>query len=147
MTTTGADFATTIVALIVGGIAIGPTIVPILWGIFRAIPRASVETLRVATVVDLMLQLGTAAATAVIATTIDRRFAFHYDVLRSTETLGRLSTIVLPPHINAGALLSGLVAQQSYALAFADGALITAAIAVVALPLALLLRHRPSDIA
>ena len=144
MTTTGADFATTTVALIVGGIAIGPTIVPILWGIFVAIPRAGVETLRVATVVDVMLQLGTVTATAVIATTIDQRFAVHFDALRSTETLGRLSTIAFPPHAHAAALLSSLVAQQSYALAFADGALITATIAVVALPLALLLRSSES---
>jgi hypothetical protein len=97
--------------------------------------------LRVATVFDLMLQLGTVVATAAIAAAIDDRFAFHYDVLRSTETLSRLSAIALPPHVNASSLLSGLVAQQSYALAFADGALITGLVAAVALPLALCLRR------
>jgi DHA2 family multidrug resistance protein len=146
-TTTGADFSTAILALIVGGVAIGPTIVPLLWRIFQAIPRASIETLRVATVVDLMLQLGTVAATAVIATAIDDRFAFHYEALRSTATLSRLSVIGLPPHMNASSLLTGLVTQQSYALAFADGALITGLIAVIALPLALCLRLRSSDLA
>jgi DHA2 family multidrug resistance protein len=141
-TTSGADFSTTILALIVGGVAIGPTIVGLLWAIFRAIPRMSIETLRVATAVDLMLQLGTVTATAVIATAIDDRFAFHFEVLRSSSTLARLSTIALPPHTNAAALLAGLVTQQSYTLAFADGALITGLIAVIALPLALLLRQR-----
>jgi DHA2 family multidrug resistance protein len=144
-TTTGADFSTTIIALIVGGIAIGPTIVPLLWRVFQAIPRMSIETLRVATVVDLMLQLGTVAATAVIATAIDDRFAFHYEALRSTATLSRLSAIALPPHVNASSLLTGLVTQQAYALAFADGALITGVIALAALPLALSLRQRPGN--
>jgi MFS transporter, DHA2 family, multidrug resistance protein len=145
-TTTGADFSTLIVSLIVGGVAIGPTIVPLLWVIFQAIPRTSIETLRVATVVDLMLQLGTVVATATIATAIDERFSFHYDALRSTETLSRLQVIALPPHVNASTLLAGLLTQQSYALAFADGALIIGMIAVVAFPLALFLRPRPNDL-
>jgi DHA2 family multidrug resistance protein len=146
ITTTSADFSTTILALIVGGIAIGPTIVALLWAIFQAIPRDSVDVLRVATVVDLMLQLGTVVATALIATAIDDRFAFHFDVLRSNATLARLSTIALPPHVNASSLLAGLLTQQSYALAFADGALLTGLIAVIALPLALFLRKRSNDL-
>jgi hypothetical protein len=88
--------------------------------------------------------LGTVVATAVIATAIDDRFAVHYDALQSTATLSRLQAIALPPHVNAGSLLAGLAAQQSYALAFADAALITAAIAIVAVPLTFFLRPSPS---
>ena len=60
---------------------------------------------------------------------------------------GRLSAIPLHAHLNPGSLLTGLVTEQSYALAFADAAVITGVIAVIALPLALFLRRRPSSAA
>jgi MFS transporter, DHA2 family, multidrug resistance protein len=141
VTTTGTDFVAALAALIVGGVAIGPVIIPLLWSVFRAVPRDGNATVRAATVIDLALQLGTVAAGAVVVTILDRRFAFHFEMLRSTVTRARLAIVALPPHANRGGLL-GLVTQQAYALAFADAALVIGAIALAAFPLALLLRRR-----
>jgi DHA2 family multidrug resistance protein len=140
-TTTQADFLTVVVPLIIGGIAIGPTIVPLLWVLFRSVPRATVETLRAATSIDLAFQLGSVGATALIPSIIDRRFAFHFDVIRSELTQPRLTPIGLPMHTNVAGLLTSLATQQSYALAFADAALVVGVVALAALPIALLLRQ------
>jgi MFS transporter, DHA2 family, multidrug resistance protein len=140
-TTTQADFTAVVVPLIIGGIAIGPLFVPLLWVLFRSVPRATVETLRVATSIDLALQLGSAGTSALIPSIVDHRFAFHFDVIRSELTQPRLTPIGLPMHTNVVGLLTSLATQQSYALAFADAALVIGVVALAALPIALLLRQ------
>jgi DHA2 family multidrug resistance protein len=145
--TTSSNFTTIIGPLILGGIAIGPTLIPLLWAVFRSVPRSSRETLRVCTAVDITLQLGTVTASAVIATAIDQRFAFHYDILRSAATSSRLAEVVLPSHISVITLLTELTTQQSYAMAFGDAALLTGSIAFLAFPVALFLRkHHAKDV-
>ena len=68
------------------------------------------------------------------------RFAFHFDVIRSELNQPRLTPIGLPLHANVTGLLTSLATQQSYALAFADAALVVGVVALAALPIALLLR-------
>ncbi len=128
-TTTAASFGTIIVSFVVGGIAIAPAMIPLLWGVLRAVPRS--QTLGATTMLGLGLQLGGEATPAIVQSVLAHRFAFHYQVLRSNATPSRLAFAHLPAHLHAVQLLVRLITEQSYTLAFADVALVVATIAVL----------------
>ena len=137
--TTDTSFALLVKALIVSGLGIGPAIVPLLWWLFREVPQS--RTLAVTALVDTALVLGTTTAQALVPTALDHRFAFHSLVLSSNMTLGHLATATrLAPSAHTLREFTQFVTQQSYALAFADVALVLTAIALISLPLVALLR-------
>lgn len=132
-TTTDTSFTLLVKALIIGGLGIGPAIVPLLWWLFRSVPKS--QTQSVTAFVDTALALGTTSALALVPTAIDHRFAIHYLDLRSKITLAHLLTTKLAPTTATIRALARLVTQQSYALAFADVALVLTIIALVSVPL------------
>lgn len=138
-TTTDTSFGLLVAALIVGGLGIGPAIVPLFWGLFHAIPQS--RTLGVAAFVDTALVLGTTSAQALVPTAVDHRFAFHSLILSSHITLVQLTTATrLTPTLHTLRAFDQLVTQQSYALAMADVALVLTVIALISLLLVALLK-------
>lgn len=137
--TTDTGFTLVVKALAVSGLGIGPAIVPLLWWLFRKLPASATHD--VAALVDTALALGTTAASALIPTVIDHRFALHYSELRSRITLEHLFVRHIMPSAKAIRGLAALVTQQSYAMAFADVALILTVIALTSIPLLLLVEH------
>ncbi|TAM60173.1 MFS transporter [bacterium] len=128
-TTTAASFGTVIVSFAVGGIAIAPAVVPLLWSVLRAVPRS--QTLGITTMLGLGLQLGGEATPAIVQSVLAHRFAFHYQVLRSSATPSRLAFAHLPAHLHTVQILVRLITEQSYTLAFADVTLVVATIAML----------------
>lgn len=138
-TTTDTSFTLEVQALTVSGLGIGPALIPLLWWLFKTVPKS--QTLAVTAFVDTALALGTRSALAVVPTAIDHRFAMHYNQLSSEITATHLTIVKLAAIPHSLALLTRLVAQQSYALAFADIALGLAVIAIITIPFIALVDH------
>lgn len=136
--TTDTSFALVVKALAISGLGIGPAIVPLLWWLFRKLPASA--TLSLTTLVDTALVMGTTAASALIPTVLDRRFQLHYDDLRARITFEHLFAVHVSPTLKAIRILTTLVSQQSYALAFADVAFVLTGIALISIPLVLLIK-------
>lgn len=138
-TTTDTSFTLLVKALIVSGLGIGPALVPLLWWLFRFVPKS--QTHSVTAFVDTALALGTTSALALVPTAIDHRFAIHYLDLGSRITLAHVLTTKLAPTTATIRVLDRLVTQQSYALAFADVALVLTIIALASVPLIAFIKH------
>lgn len=94
-----------------------------------------------AALVDTAFVLGTTAASGLITTVLDHRFALHYSQLRARITLEHLFATHVLASAKAVGELTSLVTQQSYALAFADVALVLTAVALFSIPLVLLVKN------
>ena len=136
--TTDSVFTTFLWPLIFGGIGFGMLFVPLAVSILSSVQGA--DTQKATSLQSLFQQLGGSISTALLVTLLDRRGAFHRDVLSGNVTLAH-------PNVNhisglAGALpkLAAGVAQQAATLSFADAFIFLGVITLVLTPLVLLLR-------
>ena len=136
--TTDSDFATFLFPLIFGGLGFGMLFVPLAVSVLSSVQGA--DTQKATSLLSLCQQLGGSISTALLVTLLDRRGAFHRDVLRGNITLSRpIAQHVTAVH-NALPQVAGLVAQQAATLSFADAFLFLGAITLVLTPLVFLLR-------
>jgi len=139
-TTTTADFGALLVPMVLGGI--GPAL------IFAPLPAIAVEGLRgphdvstAAALFNLSRILGGSVGVALVQALVDRRYAFHEDVLAGAVTTRAPAVVAF---LGAGhqslERLSGIIVAQSNALADADGFRAIALVAACSVPFVLLLR-------
>ena len=136
--TTDSVFTTFLWPLIFGGIGFGMLFVPLAVTILSSVQGA--DTQKATSLQSLFQQLGGSISTAILVTLLDRRSAFHQDVLAGNITLAH-------PNVNHISVLQGAlpklaagVAQQAATLSFADAFIFLGVITLVLSPLVLLLR-------
>lgn len=139
-TTSGADFGTFVIPLIVQGIGCGMLFVPLLFSVLGSLKDPS-DSSSVSAFINLFFQLGGSIAAASLVTFLGRRQALHLDTLASVMTPSRVP-IGEALHSAGGPqqaaiFLSQLVAEQSAAFAFADVFLAIGAATLLVLPLIL----------
>lgn len=136
--TTDSVFTTFLWPLIFGGVGFGMLFVPLAVSILSSVQGA--DTQKATSLMSLCQQLGGSISTAILVTLLDRRSAFHRDVLAGNITLAHPNV----SHISAlqGALprLAAGVAQQAATLSFADAFIFLGFMTLVLSPLVLLLR-------
>jgi DHA2 family multidrug resistance protein len=137
-TTSGADFSTFVVPLVVQGIGCGMLFVPLLFSVLGAVKNRE-DSSAVSAFINLFFQLGGSIAAATLVTLLDQRQALHMDTLSGLETLSRVPVREAfgsgRPLQQAAYGLSQLVSQQSLAFAFADVFLVIGVATLVVLPL------------
>jgi DHA2 family multidrug resistance protein len=137
VTTTDTSFGGLLPGLIIGGFGTAMLFIPLLIAV-QTSTRAD-EAPMAASFITLAFQLGGSVASAALVTALDRREAFHHDVLAAGITLAN-------PAVNAAlratnlASIASAVGVQAVTLAFADVAYLVTLGAAVLVPLVFLLR-------
>jgi DHA2 family multidrug resistance protein len=136
--TTGSAFGTFVYPLVLGGFGFGMLFVPLSVAVLGSVRGA--DTQKATSLLSLCQQLGGSVSTAFLVTLLDRRTAFHLDVLAGGVTL-RSAAVgqALQQHAPLAAI-AGLVDQQAAAMAFADAFYVLGGITLLLTPLVLLLR-------
>ncbi len=144
VTTTVSDFWSFAAPLAIGGFGFGMLFVPLSVGVLSRVPQS--ESSKASSMLSLFQQLGASFSTAVMVTIIERRSAFHLDVLAGSITAQHLNAHAtgLPLHA-----LSAIVEQQAVTLGFADANFAGGVVAFAMLPVALLFlaRREPRTLA
>jgi DHA2 family multidrug resistance protein len=136
--TTNSVFITFVLPLVIGGIGFGMIFVPLAVSVLSSVKGP--ETQKATSLLSLFQQLGGSISTAVLVTLLDRRSAFHQDMLAGSITLARPAVQhALSAHASLEAI-SGLVAQQASTMSFADAFYFLGAVTLLLSPLVLLLR-------
>jgi DHA2 family multidrug resistance protein len=140
--TTDSDFGTFVFPLIFGGLGFGMLFVPLSVAVLSSVQGP--DTQKATSMISLCQQLGGSIATALLVTLLDRRGAMHLDALAGTITLQSTAVANAIQQHAPLAVLSGIVNQQAATMAFADAFYFLGIVAVVAIPMAFLLRARRS---
>jgi DHA2 family multidrug resistance protein len=138
VTTSQATFWTFGPALALSGFGIAILFIPLTIAVLGGTTPA--EGPKASAFLNLSLQLGGSVAVAMLDVFIDQRESFHSSLLGAGSTLDSAS---VQRFLHAGGTvdqLSGLVAQQSTILSYADATFLVAIIAVACTPLVMLLR-------
>jgi DHA2 family multidrug resistance protein len=136
--TTQSDFETFLFPLIFGGVGFGMLFVPLAVSVLSSVQGA--DTQKATSLLSLCQQLGGSISTALLVTLLDRRGAFHRDVLSSNVTLSHPVVERVVGLHNALPQVAGLIAQQAATLSFADAFMFLGAITLILTPLVFLLR-------
>ncbi len=136
--TTQSVFGTFVFPLVLGGVGFGMLFVPLSVAVLSSVHGA--DTQKATSLISLCQQLGGSISTAVLVTLLDRRAAFHQDILAGNITLASPAVQrALAAHAPL-TLLAGLVQQQAATMAFADAFFFLGAVTLVLTPLVLFLR-------
>jgi DHA2 family multidrug resistance protein len=136
--TTQSVFVTFVFPLVFGGLGFGMLFVPLAVSILSSVKGA--DTQKATSLLSLCQQLGGSISTAVLVTLLDRRGAFHLDVLAASINLGSPAVQrAMQAHAPLGTI-AGIVAQQASAMAFADAFYFLGIVTLVLTPLVFLLR-------
>jgi DHA2 family multidrug resistance protein len=136
--TTDSVFGTFVFPLALGGIGFGMIFVPLAVSVLSSVQ--GIETQKATSLLSLCQQLGGSVATAILVTLLDRRGAYHQDMLAGQITLASPAVQhVLQAH-GSLAQIAGIVTQQADTMAFADAFYFLAVVTIVLTPLVLLLR-------
>ena len=136
--TSGSDFGSFVLPLVFGGLGFGMLFVPLSVAILSSVK--GVDTQKATSLQSLSQQLGGSIATAALVTLLDRRGAFHLDVIASTMTeRGIAMQRALSAHIPLEKLAQ-LASQQAVTMAFADAFFFLGIVTLVLLPIVFLLR-------
>ncbi len=136
--TTQSDFGTFVLPLMFGGLGFGMIFVPLSVAILGSVHGA--DTQKATSLQSLAQQLGGSIATATLVTLLDRRGAFHLDVIASTMNLHSVAMQrALAAHFPLSAL-AGIASQQAATMAFADAFYVLGITTIILLPLVLLLK-------
>lgn len=138
--TTDSVFETFIFPLALGGIGFGMLFVPLSVAVLSSVQGS--DTQKATSLLSLCQQLGGSIATATLVTLLDRRGAFHQDILAGQITRTNLAVqqAVAQHGSRALATLAQLVHQQAAVMAFADAFFALGIVTFVLTPLVLLLR-------
>jgi DHA2 family multidrug resistance protein len=142
--TTGSDFGTFTIALIVSGIGQSMLLVPLLVSILGTV--APIDSPKASSFISLSVQLGGSIASTVLVTIFDRRTFFHADIYRRVATLANpnLERIM---HDVGPARIARTIAAQATNAGFADAIYVLVPLAIVGAGLVVLLRPRVGTIA
>ncbi len=146
VTTSGSNFGTFVVALIIGGLGLSQVFVPLSIVVFGSVPPPEVP--KASAMFNLSRQLGGSLATALLITLLDRSSAAHQTRLAAAVTLDRapiqsyLGANGGPGSERGRAQLARLVAGQAQILGYADTNRYAAGITFALLPFVLLLRRQ-----
>ncbi|MDE2481977.1 MAG: DHA2 family efflux MFS transporter permease subunit [bacterium] len=136
--TTQSVFSTFVFPLVLGGVGFGMLFVPLSVAVLSSVQGP--DTQKATSLLSLFQQLGGSISTAVLVTLLDRRGAFHQDILAARVTLANPAVQrAMQAHAPLAAL-AGLVQQQAATMAFADAFFFLGAVTLVLTPLVLLLR-------
>jgi DHA2 family multidrug resistance protein len=142
-TTSTSDFWSFGWALAIGGFGFGLLFVPLSVAVLSAVPPA--DSTRVSAMLSLFQQLGSSVSTAFMVTVVDRRAAFHLDVIAGAIALQRPAVAeYVQAHASLPAL-AALVVREATTMGFADANLVGGVCALLLVPVALLYpRRRPA---
>ncbi|HTJ28580.1 MAG TPA: DHA2 family efflux MFS transporter permease subunit [Candidatus Limnocylindria bacterium] len=138
ITTTGSDFWSFAVPLILVGIAGALLFVPISISVLGATTPS--EGPKAGAMVNLATQLGGSIAVALLDVVVDRRMTFHSEVLGGNATLASPAVAKFLAQHGTLQQLASLVNDQALVLAYADATWVMMLIALVCTPLVLLMR-------
>lgn len=134
-TTSGSDFTTFVLALVISGAAFACLFSPIANVLVRSLPT-DVRAEGIA-IFKMVLLLGGSVASTGLAVIFDHSSAWFQSLLAGQATLARLVPIgLLPSHLT----ISALVQQETAVLAYADNSKVVALLSLLNLPLIFLLR-------
>ncbi|MHB8147585.1 MAG: DHA2 family efflux MFS transporter permease subunit [Vulcanimicrobiaceae bacterium] len=136
--TTNSSFATFVQPLFIGGLGFGMIFVPLSVIVLSSVH--GIDTQKATSLLSLCQQLGGSIATATLVTLLDRRAAFHQDILAGTVTLRNLAVQHAQMSHATIVQIAAIVAQQARTMAFADAFLFLGAITFVLTPMVLFLR-------
>lgn len=136
--TTNSSFGTFVPPLFLGGIGFGMIFVPLSVAVLRSVH--GIDTQKATSLLSLCQQLGGSIATATLVTLLDRRSAFHQDILAGNVTLRNLAVQHATQMHGSLAQAAAIVAQQAHTMAFADAFFFLGVITLVLTPMVLLLR-------
>lgn len=144
MTTPISDFGSFVIPLMVTGVGGVLLFIPLTTAVLGGVPRE--QSPRAAAYTNLAVQLGGSISIAVLATVIERRTAFHLDVLAGAFVPGTPALAAIPmPATHAQQFLS-LAATQATVLAYADATLLIAWACFASVPIVFLM-PRPRGMA
>ncbi len=139
VTTSTADFWTFGIPLFLGGVGFAQLFTPLAVAVLSSVKGA--DTPKAAALLQLSQQLGGSLATAMLVTLIDRRTAFHQDILAANLTPAH-AAVVRALHAVGPQRLAGLIGREAATLSFADAFVAMALLGAAVVPLVLLLRTR-----
>ncbi len=138
VSTTQSVFGTFVFPLVLGGVGFGMLFVPLSVAVLSSVRGP--DTQKATSLLSLCQQLGGSISTAVLVTLLDRRGAFHQDILAARVTLANPAVQrALQEHAPL-ALIAGIVQQQAATMAFADAFFFLGAVTLVLTPLVFFLR-------
>ncbi len=135
--TTTSDFGSFVPALVIGGVGFGMLFVPLSVSLLTTVHGA--DTQKATSLLSLCQQLGGSISTASLVTLLDRRAAFHSDILAGSITLGRHPVAQAVQNNVSHANLAQLVSVQATTMAFADAFTFLGYVTLALTPLVLLL--------
>ncbi len=135
--TTDSTFWTFGFVLILGGAGFGMLFVPLSVAVLGSV--SGPDTQKATSLLSLCQQLGGSISTAMLVTLLDRRTAFHGDILASEVTRKSIAVIHASQAHAPLTLLSGLVQQQATTMAFADAFVFLGILTLLLAPLSWLL--------
>jgi DHA2 family multidrug resistance protein len=141
VTTSDSSFGSLVVPLMLQGAGSGMLFVPLLFSVVGSLkdPR---EVSPASAYINLFVTLGGSIASASLVTMLDQREDLHLDTLNALVNLANIPirNVISSAHgltQNVAAAVSGLIAQQAAALAFADVFLLTGMLTLISIPLIL----------
>jgi DHA2 family multidrug resistance protein len=137
--TPGTDFGALLLPLALSGAGNACCFSPIFLSIIGGVPPA--ERAKANAIISVTIQLGGAIATAVLISSLHVRSVFHQTIIASNITLARVPVADFLRHADA-VTLAVMVEAQARAFAYADLALVIAAVAFITAPVALFLGRK-----
>jgi DHA2 family multidrug resistance protein len=140
ITTSASDFGTFVLPNIACGLGLSMLFVPISIAILNGLPPPMIP--KASSFQSLSMQLGGSISTAMLVTLLDRRSAFHQDVLAQyiQPAYAPLASL-LARHVPAGAIYA-VVAREASAMSFADCQFALGIVVFALMPLVLFLPKR-----
>jgi MFS transporter, DHA2 family, multidrug resistance protein len=139
-TTSGSDFTTFVLAIVISGAGFACLFSPIANVLVRSLPT-EVRAEGVA-IFKMVLLLGGSIAATALAVIYDHSWAWYQTLLAGAATLGHLRPVGIVPPLRA---LSALVAEQAAVLGYAENSKVVALVTLLNLPLIFLLRKPQAD--
>jgi DHA2 family multidrug resistance protein len=139
-TTTGADFGTFVISVLISGAGFALLFSPIASTVLGSIPPD--DFTRGVAIFKLTLTTGGAIASTALTAIVDRRETYHLTQIAGSENLASTAVATFL-RTGSHATLDRLVSQQGAVLAYADTALYTAVLVFCVAPLAIVLRPPP----
>ncbi len=140
VTTSNSDFGTFVVPNIMAGVGLSMLFIPISIAMLNGLAPAVIP--KAASFQSLSLQLGGSISTAALVTLLDRRSAFHQDVL-AAHIAPSSSAVAgfLAQHGSLGQLY-GTVLKEASVMSFADCQFVLGVLAIALMPLVFVLPKR-----
>ncbi len=142
VSTSESDFGTFVVPLVLGGLGFGMIFVPLTVSVLSSVKGA--DTQKATSLLSLCQQLGGSISAASMVTILDRRNAFHNDVLAGHVSLANPAVAAVMQAHGSMVRVAAIVEAQAAAMSFADAFFVLGVVTLALTPLVLLLRTSKS---